>query len=124
MITFRRSSGERVRQGHASSGMQRSRMEGVPESGAGPAGRTDDLTDRLRADPLPWLLDADTPAVRAAALTRLLDRPHDDPEVVRRGGRRWHATRSARSWTSQEPEGYWEKAGPGYSPSTGRRSGR
>jgi CTP:molybdopterin cytidylyltransferase MocA len=30
----------------------------------------------LRADPLPWLLAADTPAVRAATLQRLLDLAH------------------------------------------------
>ena len=73
-------------------------------------------TDRLRADPLPWLLDADTPAVRAAALTRLLDRPDDDPEVVqaRRAAMGCDPIRAILD--SQEPEGYWEKAGPGYSP--------
>ena len=31
----------------------------------------------LRADPLGWLLATDTPAVRAAALQRLGDRPAD-----------------------------------------------
>ncbi|HET7722098.1 MAG TPA: hypothetical protein VFK43_19160, partial [Acidimicrobiales bacterium] len=39
-------------------------------------------TDRLDADPLPWLLAADTPAVRAAALQRLLDHPAGEPDVV------------------------------------------
>jgi CTP:molybdopterin cytidylyltransferase MocA len=33
----------------------------------------------LRADPLPWLLAADTPAVRAATLQRLLDLPAHAP---------------------------------------------
>ena len=35
----------------------------------------------LRADPLGWLLAADTPAVRAATLQRLLDLPADAAEV-------------------------------------------
>ena len=39
-------------------------------------------SDSLNADPLPWLLETDPPAVRAAALQALLDRPSDDPEVV------------------------------------------
>jgi hypothetical protein len=33
-------------------------------------------------DPLNWLLEPETPAVRHATLRRLLDRPADDPEVV------------------------------------------
>lgn len=36
--------------------------------------------DRLRGDPLPWLLDEGTPAVRQLALRFLLDRPADDAE--------------------------------------------
>jgi hypothetical protein len=37
----------------------------------------------LRADPLPWLLEHETPAVRHLALTRLLDEPEDAREVRR-----------------------------------------
>ncbi|MCX6029156.1 MAG: hypothetical protein NT169_07610 [Chloroflexi bacterium] len=41
----------------------------------------------LGADPRPWLLDSAEPATRWIALTALLDRPEDDPEVIaaRRG---------------------------------------
>lgn len=39
-------------------------------------------TDRLDGDPLPWLLAEDTPAVRAAVLQKLFDRPAGDPEVA------------------------------------------
>src|SRR5574342_926386 len=71
---------------------------------------------RLNADPLPWLLEPEEPAVRHFALTDLLDRPPDDPEVV--------ATRAAINasqpvraiLTAQNPDGYWVKPGPGYSP--------
>lgn len=39
-------------------------------------------TDTLNADPLPWLLEAGTPAVHAATPTLLLNHPDDDPEVA------------------------------------------
>ena len=37
--------------------------------------------DQLKADPLPWLLEPDSPGVRYLALRYLLDRPDDDPEL-------------------------------------------
>jgi hypothetical protein len=37
----------------------------------------------VRTDPLPWLLSEDDPAVRAAALRRLLGKAPDSPEVCR-----------------------------------------
>jgi hypothetical protein len=36
----------------------------------------------LKGDPMPWLLEPDNPSVRYFALTDLLDRPADDPEVT------------------------------------------
>ena len=39
-------------------------------------------TASLNEDPLPWLLEPGTPAVRATALQALLDRPSADPDVV------------------------------------------
>jgi len=36
----------------------------------------------LPADPVPWLLESDEPAARWIALTQLLDRPTDEPEVA------------------------------------------
>ena len=73
-------------------------------------------TDRLAADPVPWLLEPDTPAVRAATLQRLLARPADDPEVV---GAREAAMRSgpiAAILAGQSDDGWWVKPGPGYGP--------
>jgi hypothetical protein len=35
----------------------------------------------LRDDPIPWLLEPENPSVRYWALTDILDRPADDPEV-------------------------------------------
>jgi hypothetical protein len=36
----------------------------------------------LNGDPLPWLLEPDTPGVRYLALRDLLDYPPDDPELA------------------------------------------
>lgn len=36
---------------------------------------------QLRADPLPWLLDADAPGVRYLALRDLCDLAPDDPQL-------------------------------------------
>lgn len=71
---------------------------------------------RLNADPLPWLLEPQDPPVRYFALTDLLGRPPDDPEVA--------ATKAAINVShpvknilaAQHPDGYWVKDGPGYSP--------
>lgn len=72
--------------------------------------------DLLNGDPLPWLLDGSTPAVRAATLVRLLDRPEDDPEVCRARTRAMDEDPIRSMLQAQEPEGCWAKPGPGYSP--------
>jgi hypothetical protein len=72
--------------------------------------------ERLNGDPLPWLLEAENPAVRYAALTELLDRPTDDPEVVAARAA-INASRPVKAiLEAQAPEGYWVVPGPGYSP--------
>jgi len=67
---------------------------------------------------LPWLLEHDpaNPGVRYFALMDLLHRALDDPEVR-------EAQRTVMSsgpvpvlLDAQQPEGYWEKPGPGYFP--------
>ena len=75
-----------------------------------------DWRDRLNGDPLPWLLDEESPAVRHLALRDLLGRPNDDPDV--------RAARDAAALTdpiasilaAQNPAGWWVKPGAGYSP--------
>jgi len=72
--------------------------------------------DELPGDPLTWLLDRETPAVRHLALRRLLDRSVDDPEV--------RATREAAMRSdpigsilaAQDPAGWWIHPGSGYLP--------
>jgi hypothetical protein len=78
----------------------------------------DQWLNPLNGDPLPWLLEVDpaNPGVRYFALTDLLDRASEDPEVL-------EARRAVMSTgpvpallDAQRPEGYWVKTGPGYFP--------
>jgi hypothetical protein len=72
----------------------------------------------LHGNPFPWLLEPDpaNPSIRYFALRDLLDRPEDDAET--------RAARAAIMTTgpvpailaAQDPAGYWEKSGTGYSP--------
>jgi hypothetical protein len=71
---------------------------------------------RLNDDPVPWLLAADTPAVRAAALQRLLDRPANDPEVVQARAAAMRADPIRAILNAQDPAGWWDRPGPGYTP--------
>ena len=73
-------------------------------------------TDRLHADPLPWLLESETPAVRAVTLQRLLDRPVDDPDVTAARHAALSADPIAAILAAQSPEGWWVRPGPGYAP--------
>jgi hypothetical protein len=41
----------------------------------------DDWKTRLKANPIPWLLELDNPSVRYFTLTDLLDRSPEDPEI-------------------------------------------
>jgi hypothetical protein len=70
----------------------------------------------LRGDPLPWLLDRDTPAVRAATLARLLDLPEDHSAVrtARRAAMRTDPI--APILADQHPDGWWQNPGAGYGP--------
>jgi hypothetical protein len=65
-----------------------------------------------------WLLEEDTenPGVRAFALTDLLDRPADDPEVV--AARRAVMERGPvpAILAAQDEAGFWEQPGEGYYP--------
>jgi hypothetical protein len=69
--------------------------------------------EHVRADPLPWLLSPDTPAVRAATLRRLLDRP---AEAARELVVAMTADPIRAILAAQDPAGWWVKPGPGYSP--------
>ena len=72
--------------------------------------------DRLRGDPLPWLLDREAPAVRHLALRQLLDVPEDDPRLVESRSAAMLADPIASILRAQDPGGWWVKPGPGYGP--------
>jgi hypothetical protein len=79
---------------------------------------TEKWIDRLNDDPMPWLLeeDLDNPGVRYFALTDLLDRPSDDPEVLQARQAVMSTGPVPVILEAQKPEGYWEEPGPGYLP--------
>jgi hypothetical protein len=74
--------------------------------------------DIVRGDPLTWLLEPDpaNPAVRYFALRDLLDRSNDEPEVRRAREDIMTTGPVPAILAAQHPEGYWVKAGTGYSP--------
>jgi hypothetical protein len=74
----------------------------------------EDWRDRLRGDPLPWLLDHANPAVRHLALRDLLGRPPGDPDVCAARDAATRADPIAAILAAQDPAGWWEKPGPGY----------
>lgn len=75
-----------------------------------------DWRDGLRADPLPWLLDREAPAVRHLALRQLLDRPADDPEVLEARAAAMQTDPIASILVAMDPAGWWVRPGPGYLP--------
>lgn len=66
--------------------------------------------DKLHGDPLPWLLEEETPAVRHLALRLLLDRTEDAREVREARAAAMRADPSAAILAAQQPEGYWVKS--------------
>jgi hypothetical protein len=70
-----------------------------------------------RADPaLDWLLEKRDPGVRVFALRDLLGAPADDPDVVAARRAALRASPVREILEAQQPEGWWAKPGPGYSP--------
>ena len=70
----------------------------------------------LNDDPLPWLIEPNNPSVRHFALTDLLDRPADDPDVVTAQAA-INSNRPVKNiLDAMYPQGYWVNPGPGYSP--------
>jgi hypothetical protein len=70
----------------------------------------------LNGDPLPWLLETETPAVRHLTLRWLLDEPEDAPGVRRARAAAMRTDPIAATLAAQHPDGYWVKPGPGYGP--------
>jgi len=72
--------------------------------------------DALRDDPVPWLLERDDPAVRALALTHLLDEPEDAPAVRRAKVAAMRTPPIGPILDAMEPDGWWVNPGNRYGP--------
>ncbi len=77
-----------------------------------------DWMERLKGDPLPWLLEQDpeNPGVRLMALRELLERPTSNPEVVAAQRAVMESGPVPAILDAQAAEGYWVEPGPGYLP--------
>lgn len=65
---------------------------------------------------LSWLLDPGNPSARYLALTRLLSRSPDDPDVSASRARISQTSPARDILRAQYPQGYWMHPGVGYSP--------
>lgn len=72
--------------------------------------------DALGADPRPWLLEPDDPAVRHATLVTLLGRDPRDGEVAEARAVAMTSDPIASFLRAQDPAGWWVKPGAGYGP--------
>ena len=72
--------------------------------------------NQLKGDPLPWLLEADSPGVRYLALRDILELPQNNPElnIARKIAHRKGPI--ATVLTEMDTAGYWAEPGPGYNP--------
>ena len=72
--------------------------------------------DQLRGDPLPWLLETDSPGARYPALRDLMDLPDDDRELKAARKKAHREGPIAEILAHMGEPGYWVKPGPGYNP--------
>ena len=70
----------------------------------------------LNGDPLPWLLEPDSPGARYLALRDLLDLPNDDPELASARKAAHTGGPIAAILAEMDEPGCWSKPGPGYNP--------
>lgn len=71
---------------------------------------------RLRADPIPWLLESDDPALRYRVLADLLDRSPDDAEVRAARAAIPQSPVITAILAAQQPAGHWAEAKSTYWP--------
>lgn len=81
-------------------------------------GKVDRLSNFLNGDPMPWLLESDSvnPGVRYFALTKLLDKSENDPEVISARQALMNSGPVPTIFDAQDAEGFWVEPGPGYYP--------
>jgi hypothetical protein len=71
---------------------------------------------QIKGDPLPWLLEPDSPGARYLAMRDMLDLPQDDPELSAACRLAYQDGPIADILAGMDDSGYWVKAGPGYNP--------
>jgi hypothetical protein len=72
--------------------------------------------NQLNGDPLPWLLEEESPGVRFLTLRDLLDCPEEDPELRSARSQAYTHGPIAEILANMYAEGYWVEPGPGYNP--------
>lgn len=72
--------------------------------------------DQLKGDPLPWLLESDSPAVRYLTLRDVCNRPLGDPELEAARSLAHTDGPIAAILAAMQPKGYWVEPGAGYNP--------
>lgn len=72
--------------------------------------------EQLRADPFPWLFDADAPGVRYLALRDLGDLAPTDPQLAAARRAAHRAGPIAAILAEMDAAGFWVGPGPGYLP--------
>jgi hypothetical protein len=72
--------------------------------------------DQLKGNPLPWLLEPESPGVRYLALRDLLELPQDDPELATARRAAHQQGPIAAILAQMDQAGYWVEPGPGYNP--------
>jgi hypothetical protein len=70
----------------------------------------------IQAEPLPWLLEGSNSSARYLALTRLLDRSREEPQVAEAQAAIPHSAPAQAILAAQWSDGYWMRPGIGYSP--------
>jgi hypothetical protein len=71
--------------------------------------------NQLKGDPFPWLLESKDPGPRYLVLRDLQDTPSNSPELIDAKIKAHSAGPIASILDNMQPEGYWDKPGPGYS---------
>jgi hypothetical protein len=72
--------------------------------------------DKLNGDPLPWLLETESPGARYLAMRDLLDLPKGDPELIAARAKAHESGPIADILAQMHLDGYWAEPGPGYNP--------
>lgn len=71
---------------------------------------------QLKGDPLPWLLEPESPGARYLAMRDVLGLPADDPDLIQMGKLAHTEGPIASILAGMNPEGYWVEPGAGYNP--------